>query len=145
MCHSSPPKPSTSLCVHPRSWAHTLFPYSSHTPVPSLLSLLLLVGWRPRRGHFWTGQRPCVNSPAFLSSLLPGPVHLRHPGLFLPKSPATLPSAQNLCMCHGRPFRESRCSTRGNPAFQGTLGVASREPSTISHFRTEHGTSLEML
>ena len=40
---------------------------------------------------------------------------------------------------------DSRCSTRGNPAFQGTLGVASREPSTVSHFRTEHGTSLEML
>ena len=39
--------------------------------------------------------------------------------------------------------RDSRCSTRGNPAFQGTLGVASREPSTVSHFRTEHGTSLE--
>ena len=36
-------------------------------------------------------------------------------------------------------------STRGNPAFQGTLGVASREPSTVSHFRTEHGTSLETL
>ena len=28
---------------------------------------------------------------------------------------------------------------------QGTLGVASREPSTVSHFRTEHGTSLETL
>ena len=41
--------------------------------------------------------------------------------------------------------RDSRCSTRGNPAFQGTLGVASREPSTVSHFRTEHGTSLETL
>ena len=41
--------------------------------------------------------------------------------------------------------RDPRCSTRGNPAFQGTLGVASREPSTVSHFRTEHGTSLETL
>ena len=39
--------------------------------------------------------------------------------------------------------RDSRCSTPGNPAFQGTLGVASREPSTVSHFRTEHGTSLD--
>ena len=28
--------------------------------------------------------------------------------------------------------RDPRSSTRGNPAFQGTLGVASREPSTIS-------------
>ena len=41
--------------------------------------------------------------------------------------------------------RDSRSSTRGNPAFQGTLGVASREPSTVSNFRTEHGTSLETL
>ena len=39
--------------------------------------------------------------------------------------------------------QDPRCSTRGNLAFQGTLGVASREPSTVSHFRTEHGTSLE--
>ena len=30
--------------------------------------------------------------------------------------------------------RDSRCSTRGSPAFQGTVGVASREPSTVSHF-----------
>ena len=28
---------------------------------------------------------------------------------------------------------------------QGTLGVASREPSTVSHFKTERGTSLETL
>ena len=41
--------------------------------------------------------------------------------------------------------RDSRCSTRGNPAFQGTLGVATREPSTVSHFRTEHVTSLGTL
>ena len=41
--------------------------------------------------------------------------------------------------------RDPRSSTPGNPAFQGTLGVASREPSTVSHFRTEHGTSLETL
>ena len=39
----------------------------------------------------------------------------------------------------------SRCSTRGNPAFQGTLGVATREPSTVSHFRTEHVISLGTL
>ena len=30
--------------------------------------------------------------------------------------------------------QDSRCSTRGNPAFQGTLGVASREPSIVSPF-----------
>ena len=36
------------------------------------------------------------------------------------------------------------CSTRGNPAFQGTLGVATREPSTVSHL-TEHVTSLGTL
>ena len=89
----SPPKPFTSLCGHPWSWAHTPFPCSSHTPVPSLLSLSLLVGWRPRLGHFGTGQSPCVNSPAFLSRLLPGAARLRHPGLFLPEPPAAPSSA----------------------------------------------------
>ena len=43
-----------------------------------------------------------------------------------------------------RPYQWKR-STRGNPAFQGTLGVASRVPSTVSLFRTEHWTSLETL
>ena len=32
---------------------------------------------------------------------------------------------------------------RGNPACRGTFAVASRVSSTVSHLRTEHGTSLE--
>ena len=39
--------------------------------------------------------------------------------------------------------RDPWCSPRGNPACQGTFAVASRVSSTVSHLRTEHGTSLE--
>ena len=38
---------------------------------------------------------------------------------------------------------DPRCSPRGNPACRGTFAVASRVSSTVSHLRTEHGTSLE--
>ena len=37
----------------------------------------------------------------------------------------------------------ARCSPRGNPACRRTFAVASRVSITISHLRTEHGTSLE--
>ena len=39
--------------------------------------------------------------------------------------------------------RDPRCSPRGNPACRGTFAVASSVSSTVSHLRTEHGTSLE--
>ena len=39
--------------------------------------------------------------------------------------------------------RDPRCSPRGNPACRGTFAVASRVSSTVSHLRTEYGTSLE--
>ena len=39
--------------------------------------------------------------------------------------------------------RDPWCSPRGNPACRGTFAVASRVSSTVSHLRTEHGTSLE--
>ena len=42
-------------------------------------------------------------------------------------------------------LQEPRCSPRVRPVFQGTFGVALRVPSTISHFKTERGTSLETL
>ena len=44
--------------------------------------------------------------------------------------------------------RELRCSPRVRPVYQGTFGVASRVPSTVSHVkmeRMERGTSLETL
>ena len=34
---------------------------------------------------------------------------------------------------------EPPCSPRVRPGCQGNLGVASRVPSTVSHFKTEHG------
>ena len=39
--------------------------------------------------------------------------------------------------------RDPRCSPRGNPACRRTFAVASRVSITVSHLRTEHGTSLE--
>ena len=42
-------------------------------------------------------------------------------------------------------YREPRCSFRVRPVCQGTFGVTSRVPSTISKFKTERGTSLETL
>ena len=41
--------------------------------------------------------------------------------------------------------RESRCSPRVRPVCWGNFLVASRVPSTVSHFKTERGTSLETL
>ena len=42
-------------------------------------------------------------------------------------------------------FREPRCSFRVRPVCRGTSGVTSRVPSTVSHFKTERGTTLETL
>ena len=39
--------------------------------------------------------------------------------------------------------RDPRCSPRGNPACRRTFAVTSRVSITVSHLRTEHGTSLE--
>ena len=39
--------------------------------------------------------------------------------------------------------RDPRCSPRENPACRRTFAVASRVSITVSHLRTEHGTSLE--
>ena len=39
--------------------------------------------------------------------------------------------------------RDPWCSPRGNPACRGTFAVASSVSSTVSHLKTEHGTSLE--
>ena len=41
--------------------------------------------------------------------------------------------------------RESRCSPRVRPVCRGNFLVASRVPSTVLHFKTERGTSLETL
>ena len=41
--------------------------------------------------------------------------------------------------------RELRCSPQVRPVYQGTFGVASRVPSTVSHVKMERGTSLETL
>ena len=41
--------------------------------------------------------------------------------------------------------REPRWSPRVRPVCHGTFEVASRVPSTVSHFKTERGNSLEML
>ena len=41
--------------------------------------------------------------------------------------------------------REPRSSSRGRPVCWGTFWVASRVPSTVLTFKTELGTSLEML
>ena len=41
--------------------------------------------------------------------------------------------------------RENRCSPRVRPWCRGTVGVASRVPSTVSHFKMEGETSLETL
>ena len=40
---------------------------------------------------------------------------------------------------------EPRWSPRVRPVCHGTFEVASRVPSTVSHFKTERGNSLEML
>ena len=40
--------------------------------------------------------------------------------------------------------RAPLCSPPGNPVCRGTFAVASSVSSTVSHLRTEHGTSLEM-
>ena len=40
---------------------------------------------------------------------------------------------------------ESQCSPRVRPVCRGNFLVASRVPSTVSHFKTERGTSLETL
>ena len=37
------------------------------------------------------------------------------------------------------------CSPRVRPACRGTFGVSSSLPSTVSYFKSEHGTSLETL
>ena len=41
--------------------------------------------------------------------------------------------------------REPQCSSRVSPVFRGTFWVASRVPSAVSNFKTERGTSPEML
>ena len=82
------------------------------------------------------GERPVVYSVAQLYLNLPS---TQSRGI---DSPVAIRRGDGAQMKWGR---DSRCSTRGNPAFQGTLVVATREPSTVSHFRTEHGTSLETL
>ena len=40
---------------------------------------------------------------------------------------------------------EPQCSSRVRPVWWGTFRVTSRVPSTVSTFKTERGTSLEML
>ena len=41
--------------------------------------------------------------------------------------------------------QEPRCSPRVRPVCRGSFGVASRVKITVSQFKTERGTSLEML
>ena len=45
----------------------------------------------------------------------------------------------------GLPGRRRRNGKVLGEDLDGTFGVASRVPSTVSHFRMERGTSLEML
>ena len=46
---------------------------------------------------------------------------------------------------HRKWCRELWCFPRVRPVCQGTLGVASRVPSTVLYFRMERGTSLDTL
>ena len=46
---------------------------------------------------------------------------------------------------HRKCCRELWCFPRVRPVCHGTFEVASRVPSTVSHFKTERGNSLEML
>ena len=60
----------------------------------------------------------------------------------LPDTPVTIRRAEGAQV---KWCWEPQCSLRVRPECQGTFGVASRVPSSVSHFKTERGTSLEML